>query len=222
MFILITRTMLILCAYLLAGVMGYLGLLTYQRNLTGWFLILSALLYALSGPYLLYSHLKKEKVTSQEAQDRSFWYLIPGFLLIYYGPPLEYLFLPEIFPETRTYWMQGIGIALILLNLVLFLWARTAIKSMYSGKLQVKVGHNLVKSGPYRIIRHPAYAAYILMGLGISIGFSSLIGFLAILKLLVPALVYRIGVEEKLLADEFGDAFETYTSTTWRLIPGIW
>lgn len=222
MFILITRIILILCAYLLVCAMGYLGLLTYQRNVTGWFLIVTALLYALSGPYLLYSHLKKEKVVRRERQDRSFWYLIPGFLVVYYAPPLEYLYLPEILPGTRTSWMQAVGIGLILVNLVLFLWARAALKSLYSGKLQVKVGHNLVKSGPYRIIRHPAYAAYILMGLGISIGFSSMIGFLAVILLLVPALVYRIGIEERLLADEFGGEFETFTSTTWRLIPGVW
>ncbi|OGO60307.1 MAG: hypothetical protein A2032_02665 [Chloroflexi bacterium RBG_19FT_COMBO_49_13] len=220
MLIRLTRILLILSAYLLVCVLGYLGFITYQHNLTGWFLILTAFSYGLGGPYLLWSHMKKEAITRQERQDRSFWLILPGFLVVFYASPIEYIFLPGIIPHTPA--LQIIGLALIVASLLLFGWARLALKSFYSGRLRVKDGHMLVQHGPYHIIRHPAYAAYIIMSLGITIGFSSLIGLLAIPFLLLPGLVYRINVEEIILTAEFGDAYDRYSQITWRLIPGIW
>ncbi len=67
-----TRILLILCAYLLICALGYLGFITYQHNLTGWFLILVAIGYGLGGPYLLWSNLKKVDVKRQVRRDLSF------------------------------------------------------------------------------------------------------------------------------------------------------
>ncbi len=220
MLILMKRVWIIFSAYLLVCALGYLGIMTYQQNLTGWFLILTALAYGLGGPYLLWSNLKKEGIAHQEKRDRSFWLVLPGFLMIFYGPPLEYIYMSEIIPKTR--WFQIIGLVLITVSLLLFTWARLALKDMYSGRLRVKNNHSLIQDGPYKLIRHPAYASYIIMSLGIAIGFSSLIGLLAIPLLLIPGLIYRISVEEKILSVQFGEQYLQYTRLTWRLIPGIW
>lgn len=220
--LLLIRTLLILTAYVLVLAMGFLGLATYQANLTGWFLILTAVGYGLGGPFLLRSNLRKSGVKLQENRGLSFWLIIPGFLIAYYASPLEYLYLKEFLFNSRSEWMQIIGAGLIVVSLLLFVWVRMALKDMYSGRLQVKVGHTLIKGGPYRIIRHPAYAAYILMCLGIAIGYSSLIGLLGVPSLLIPGFIYRMNVEEKILISEFGDEYVSYSHTTKRLIPGIW
>jgi protein-S-isoprenylcysteine O-methyltransferase Ste14 len=73
-----------------------------------------------------------------------------------------------------------------------------------------------------RISPHPAYAGYLVMALGLSLGYSSLAGLLTIIILLLPSLIYRINVEEKLLADHFGEVYRQYIQTTKHLIPGIW
>jgi len=83
-------------------------------------------------------------------------------------------------------------------------------------------GQLLVQSGPYRFIRHPAYAGYLLMSLGLALGYSSLAGLAAMLFLLLPSIVYRIHVEDKMLAEHFGDEFKTYAARAARLIPGLW
>ncbi len=217
-----TRILLILCVYLLGCILGYLGFITYQHNLIGWFLILTALAYGLGGPYLLRSNLKKVDVQRQEKRDLSFWLVLPGFLVVFYASPLEYIYLPEYLPFARTNVMQIIGVGLIIISLMLHGWARWALKGMYSGRVQVKTGHTLVQQGPYHFLRHPAYAAYLLMSLGIAIGYSSLIGLLAVPVLLLPGLIYRMNVEEKLLIAEFGEQYIQYTHRTSRLIPGIW
>jgi len=79
-----------------------------------------------------------------------------------------------------------------------------------------------VQSGPYRFIRHPAYAGYLLMALGLVLGYSSVLGFVSILFCLLPAMIYRIRVEDRMLADHFGTQFEKYAQKKKRLFPGIW
>ena len=216
------RILLIFSAYLLVCALGYLGFATYKNNLIGWFLFLTALLYGLGGPYLLRSNLKRNGVIHQERQDRSFWLILPGFLVVFYASPLEYLYIPEILQGCRTTWIQFAGLALIVASLLLFGWARITLKDMYSGRIQVQAGHILIQNGPYSLIRHPAYASYIIMCLGIAIGFSSLIGLVAVPLLLAPGFIYRINVEEEILSAEFGEQYICYVRNTKRLVPFIW
>lgn len=201
-------------------VLGYLGYISFHTNIMGWFLMMVAVLYGFGGPFLLWSNLRKEDVVRHENQDRSFWLIIPGFLVVFYASPLEYLFQPPLLP--RTSWMQTCGIVLIIIGLIGFTWARLVLKDMYSGRVRVTSGHTLAQRGPYQIIRHPAYASYIIMSFGTALGFSSLIGLLAVPILLCPGLVYRINVEEHILGAEFKSDYEDYAQRTWRLIPYIW
>ena len=200
--------------------LGYLGYATYQDNLLGWFLILTAVLYGLSGPYLLWSNLKKEGISRQEKGDWSFWLILPGFLVVFYASPLEYLYLSTTLP--RSTWMQIVGLVLILASILLIAWAQRALKGGYSGRIRVATGQTLVQKGPYHFLRHPAYAGFILMCLGISLGFSSLISLSAVPFLLLPGLLYRMNVEEKILLSQFGDQYVQYSLRTKRLIPRIW
>src|SRR4030042_7134230 len=108
MSILIFRILLIFSAYLLVFFLGYLGLVTYQHNLTGWFLILTAISYGLGGPYLLWSNLKKERIVHQERQDRSFWMVLPGFLVVFYASPLEYIYMESLIPHAHSLQIMGL------------------------------------------------------------------------------------------------------------------
>jgi protein-S-isoprenylcysteine O-methyltransferase len=141
-------------------------------------------------------------------------------LATFYIPPFEHLFFAAVLP--RTDWTKATGVILVILGVVLFAWARRVLRAFYSGHVSVIEGQRLVQSGPYRVIRHPAYAGYFLIALGIVIGYSSLAGLVAILLLLLPGLVYRISVEEKLLLKQFDEEYRTYTLKTKRLIPFIW
>ena len=76
--------------------------------------------------------------------------------------------------------------------------------------------------GPHRFMRPPGYAGFLLLGLGLAIGYSSTIGLVAVPVLLLPGLVYRIHAEEALLTTQFGEAYLEYARRTRRLLPGIW
>lgn len=217
---LIRNIVLIFSAYLLVCALCYLGVVALRHNLVGWFLLLTALAFGLGGPYLLWSNFRTDAIQRQEKNDLSFWLILPGFLVIFYASPLEYLYLPQLLPRNLS--MQIAGLALIALSLLLFEWARWALKDMYSGRLWVRTGQTLVQHGPYRYLRHPAYAAYLLMGLGIAIGFSSLISLLGVPFVLLPGLIYRMNAEENILIGVFGEQYILYSRVTKRLIPYIW
>jgi len=156
----------------------------------------------------------------EERNDWSFWFIVIGMIAAFYLPPVEYLFFTVVLP--RGFWMQIIGLLLIFLGSGLFIWARRVLGKFYSGHVSVIEGQKLVQHGPYRFVRHPAYAGYILITLGLALGYSSLMGLAAILFFLLPAVMYRIRVEDQLLAEHFGGQFKDYASRTNRLIPGIW
>jgi protein-S-isoprenylcysteine O-methyltransferase Ste14 len=118
--------------------------------------------------------------------------------------------------------MELAGLVIILIGLLLRVWTRLTIGGMYSGYLRIKVGHVLVTGGPYRFVRHPGYAGFVIMALGLALGYSSLIGLIAIPLFLIPGLAYRMRAEERLLSEVFRDDYWAYARRAEKLIPGIW
>lgn len=223
----VVKFFLLVVATILAMLLALLGIKTIPTNPSGWFLLLVGVAYT-AGVIIAY-FVRKERfwdsgisgaTTHEERGDRSLWFIALGMIAAFYLSPLEFLYLSAILP--RNAWMSFFGIGLIASGIALFIWARRTLGMNYSGHVSVKAGQTLVQSGPYRFIRHPAYLGYLWMALGISLGYSSLAGIFALLVLLLPALIYRINVEEKMLAGHFGDVYWRYAGTTKRLVPGIW
>jgi len=218
---------LVVCALGLAFVIGWLGWATVQTNLLGWFLLLVGGAY-LVGVVIVY-WFRRERfwgpraggaMMKEESDDCSFWLIVIGMVAAFFLPPIEYLFLPAILPRTNL--MEVTGLIIIILGSVLFIWARRTLGKFYSGHVSVVEGQPLVQNGPYRYIRHPAYAGYLLISLGIGVGYSSLLGLAATFLLFLPAVIYRLRVEDKLLTEHFGMLFDEYAVKVARLIPGIW
>lgn len=211
----------------LAILLALLGCATLPSNLLGWFLLSTGLIY-LFGIIIVYwirgirfwQSRAMGGMIREERDDWSFWLITMGMIAAVYLPPIEYLFFSASHSRGRI--MQIFGLLLICFGSVLFIWARHVLGTFYSGHVSVIEGQQLVQHGPYHFIRHPAYAGYLLITLGLALGYSSLAGFAAILFLLLPAVIYRIRVEDKMLAEHFGLLFEEYASRTMRLVPGIW
>lgn len=211
----------------LAVLLALLGLKTLSTNPLGWFLMLVGVVYA-AGVVIAF-YIRKEQfwestlkgtTTQEEPGDRSFWLITMGMMAAFYLPPIEYLFFAPVLP--RTNWMAFSGAFIIILGISLFVWARRVLGTNYSGHVAVKEGQELVQNGPYRLLRHPAYMGYFLMALGIGLGYSSIAGLIVIFVLLLPVMVYRINVEERMLAGHFREAYYEYARRTKRFVPGIW
>jgi protein-S-isoprenylcysteine O-methyltransferase Ste14 len=212
---------------LLAVLLGLLGWATLRTNFLGGFLLLVGIGYILGLCYVTWIRKKqfwksslKGSVSQEEIGDLSYWLIIPGMLITFYASPIEYIAFPYSYPLSA--WLKATGLILVVLGVAIFVWARRALGSSYSGHISVLSEQPLVQSGPYRFIRHPAYLGYLLMGVGISLGYFSLIGLIAIPLLLLPGLIYRIRVEDKLLAVHFGWQFQAYAASKARWFPGVW
>jgi protein-S-isoprenylcysteine O-methyltransferase Ste14 len=80
--------------------------------------------------------------------------------------------------------------------------------------------HRIIDSGPYKYIRHPAYAGMIIAHLGIVLYFFNPITPLIFFLAFLPSIVLRISVEEKTLFRIEG--YFIYAENRKRLIPLIW
>jgi len=87
--------------------------------------------------------------------------------------------------------------------------------------IQVAADQRVISTGPYAIVRHPMYAAALLMLLGIPIAPGSLWGVLVWVALL-PALAWRLTDEERVLLRDLEGYSEYRRNVPWRLIPYLW
>jgi protein-S-isoprenylcysteine O-methyltransferase Ste14 len=134
-------------------------------------------------------------------------------------PAYYFLFGFTIF--SPNFFVQAIGSVLTITGLVLAIWARIYLGKNWSGYVTYKKNHELVTSGPYKLIRHPIYSALILMITGTFIYYPS-VWVLAILIVDTLIFLWRIKKEEEIMVKLFGKKYEDYIKRTKRLIPGIW
>ena len=129
-------------------------------------------------------------------------------------------------PGLRARWLPlstlGIvtGLLIEALGVALAIWARQTLGRNWSGEVRVAADHRLVRTGPYRVVRHPIYSGLfaIVIGTGIVWGeVHSLVG----LALLALAYWRKIGMEERALRAAFGREYDAYHETTWSLIPRV-
>jgi protein-S-isoprenylcysteine O-methyltransferase Ste14 len=113
----------------------------------------------------------------------------------------------------------GAGIAL--LGFGLLQWAQTTLGKSWSDTPRMIREQSLITSGPYQFIRHPIYTAFILiLGSTLLISANWLIG-LAWIGMTVLEITSRIGFEEALLLEYFGDQYRQYMKRTGRLLPRL-
>jgi len=117
-------------------------------------------------------------------------------------------------------WMPVLGLILFIVLIVFRLYAINHLGQFYSHRVRIKEGHNIVDTGPYNFIRHPAYTGMIIGHLGFTLFFFNY-WTLSIWALFhVPAVVYRIMVEEKALYQLEG--YPEYAESRKRLVPFLW
>ncbi len=142
--------------------------------------------------------------------------IIP-FLVV--APPWEYVNFGGPIPRDGP--LAWAGLVTFALGILLLGAAMKALGKMYTSYLGIQPGHHLVTSGPYRFVRHPGYLSELMVMFGIGLSLSSLVG-LALGVASVALVLYRIGSEEQMLVDEFGDEYRSYMKRTRRLIPSIY
>jgi protein-S-isoprenylcysteine O-methyltransferase Ste14 len=115
-----------------------------------------------------------------------------------------------------------IGLILIAGGLVVRWIAILSLKRQFTVDVAITEGHQLIRTGLYRLVRHPAYSGSLLSFLGLGLVFSNVISVLVISVPVSAAFLHRIRIEEEALVEAFGDEYVCYRAETKRLIPGIY
>jgi protein-S-isoprenylcysteine O-methyltransferase Ste14 len=108
------------------------------------------------------------------------------------------------------------------LFLLAWVWRMAAIRQLgrhFTAHVAIADDQPLIDTGTYRFIRHPGYLGVIGAVAGCALMTGSVPGWLALLVGYVPAVIYRIRVEERVLAERMGAPFAAYQARTWRLLP---
>jgi protein-S-isoprenylcysteine O-methyltransferase Ste14 len=93
--------------------------------------------------------------------------------------------------------------------------------SFTSATIELAPDQKVISTGPYALVRHPMYAAALVMLLGIPIALGSMWGVLVIVAI-TPALIWRLLDEEKFLAESLPGYREYQSRVRYRLIPRVW
>jgi len=115
----------------------------------------------------------------------------------------------------------GVGTALLAVAVWLFWRSHTDLGRNWSPSLQIQEGHTLVTGGVYRSLRHPMYASIWLWGIAQALVLQNWIAGWASLVLFLPMYVLRVPREERMMLEQFGEAYRMYMNQTGRVIPRL-
>ena len=114
------------------------------------------------------------------------------------------------------------GMVVMLAGLLLRWWSVRTLARFFTVDLAVHPGQTLVRRGPYRLLRHPSYTGALLTVVGFGIGTGELLPALVANVPIIAAFLWRIRVEERMLAEAVPGAWPTYKRETRRLVPFLW
>jgi protein-S-isoprenylcysteine O-methyltransferase Ste14 len=118
--------------------------------------------------------------------------------------------------------LQLSGLGLMFAGITIRWTAIHALGVFFTGRVQIREGHTLIRTGLYSRLRHPAYAGSLLAYFGLGLAFSNWWTLACSLLPYLVAIGYRIHVEEAVLQETFGPAYAQYARTTKRIVPWVY
>jgi protein-S-isoprenylcysteine O-methyltransferase Ste14 len=138
---------------------------------------------------------------------------------------LPFLYIATAIPHFAGYRFQAaqawLGLLFAIMALIMFQLTHRALGRNWSIRLDVRENHELITDGIYRKVRHPMYSAFWLWAVAQALllpnwfaGFAGIVGF--------GILFFgRVGREERIMLETFGDRYRKYMARTYRVLPLI-
>ena len=114
------------------------------------------------------------------------------------------------------------GVMCLVISLWLFYRSHADLGTNWSITLEVREGHRLITQGVYRGVRHPMYSALLLHSVGHALVIPNWVAGLSNLVAFAVVFALRIGAEERMMSQQFGNEYGAYAARTKRLIPRVW
>ena len=115
-------------------------------------------------------------------------------------------------------WFGWLAVGLTALGFTLAIWARAYLGSNWSGSVTIKVGHELIRTGPYRFVRHPIYTGILIAMFGTALAYDRWRVLVALPVLWLAFTIKRLK-EEQFMRQTFGSQYDDYARTTGAIFP---
>jgi len=111
-------------------------------------------------------------------------------------------------------------LALVLLaaGLAFTVWARLHLGRNWSGTVTLKEGHELIRTGPYGLVRHPIYTGLLLAFTGTALACGDPAAVIG-LALVLVSFLYKLRIEEGFMRAVFPEQYESYAAGVPALVP---
>jgi protein-S-isoprenylcysteine O-methyltransferase Ste14 len=119
-------------------------------------------------------------------------------------------------PETEA--LNLLGLALAGAGVSFAMWARWHLGRNWSAIVSIREDHELIRTGPYRAVRHPIYTGMLLAVAGTVLIVGEFRALLA-LAIVLGSFYLKARKEEYWLAQEFGESFEAHAKSTGMFVP---
>jgi protein-S-isoprenylcysteine O-methyltransferase Ste14 len=129
-------------------------------------------------------------------------------------PSMNQLIIP------RTALTLVIGTTVCVLGLLVCIWARRTLAGNWSSDVTFKQDHELIRTGPYRFVRHPIYTGLLAMCLGTAIEAGNLRCWIALLLMGIGFWI-KLSQEERLMLRHFPEAYPLYKKQVKAIVPWI-
>ncbi|UZE47156.1 protein-S-isoprenylcysteine O-methyltransferase [Rhodopseudomonas sp. P2A-2r] len=129
---------------------------------------------------------------------------------------------PRALNYDLNYAAVAIGVLVYVASLWLFRRSHKDLGRQWSASLEIREKHQIVRAGVYRLIRHPMYASFWLWALAQAFLLPNAVAALSGLVAVAILFFARIGFEERMLTEAFGEDYRVYMRETKRIIPGIY
>ena len=164
---------------------------------------------------------KRSKTVAGEGQDQGSMRLV--WIAVAFG--VGGAIAAQWVPITRLHWpyqiVLPVALVLMLAGLTTRWWAIITLGRFFTTDVATQHGQSVVRTGPYRFVRHPSYAGLLVAFLGMGVSMSNWLSLAVLLTPITLAIFNRIMIEERALLAALGAPYADYCSRTKRLIPGI-
>lgn len=118
-------------------------------------------------------------------------------------------------------WMGWVGTIIMIGFLLLFHASHRQLGKNWSVTLEIRDSHKLVTDGLYRYVRHPMYSSFWLWAIAQAFLIPNFVAGLAGVVGVGLLYFHRVGHEEAMMRETFGEAYDAYAARTGRVIPRI-
>jgi len=175
------------------------------------------LIYLFSELVLLFARRSSAAMTSKDANSlRVLWVAI--IICLFLSFQASRLWPTALLPA----WSVPVGVAIFIGGSILRWYSIIHLGRFFTVNVSIAADHQLVETGPYRLVRHPSYTGVLLAFLGFGMVRRNWLTVMLLILGIGLAFLYRIHVEERVLLEAFGERYRAYMERTKRLIPMLY